>query len=239
MNKNHRWNTDEYEKRAKQLYRTELHKLYPSEAWALYPTLIKCKDVLDLGCGNGAMSSISKKISPKIKYTGVDHQERMISTAKKEFSFASFYSDDLLSFLEKSKKFDCIMSWSVLKSFENWTKIIELMINKSNKYIIFDIRVANTDIYAFDKDICWADYGGKSGPIVYLNYKTFKNSIMKFKKNLSNIKFIAYQSEWGKYVHLKKGLGNETFLVTCLLEKNMKEKKFEIFERLPGNLLAK
>ena len=36
-------------------------------------------------------------------------------------------------------------------------------------------------------------------------------------------------------VHLK-GLGNETFLVTCLLEKNMKEKKFEIFERLPGNL---
>ena len=74
------------------------------------------------------------------------------------------------------------MSWSVLKSFENWTKIIELMINKSNKYIIFDIRVANTDIYAFDKDICWADYGGKSGPIVYLNYKTFKNSIMKFKK---------------------------------------------------------
>ena len=55
------------------------------------------------------------------------------------------------------------MSWSVLKSFENWTKIIELMINKSNKYIIFDIRVANTDIYAFDKDICWADYGGKSG----------------------------------------------------------------------------
>ena len=47
MNKNHRWNTDEYEKRAKQLYRTEFHKLYPSEAWALYPTLIKCKDVLD------------------------------------------------------------------------------------------------------------------------------------------------------------------------------------------------
>ena len=133
MNKNHRWNTDEYEKRAKQLYRTELHKLYPSEAWALYPTLIKCKDVLDLGCGNGAMSSISKKISPKIKYTGVDHQERMISIAQKEFSFASFYTDDLLSFLEKSKKFDCIMSWSVLKSFENWTKIIELMINKSNK----------------------------------------------------------------------------------------------------------
>ena len=38
----------------------------------------------------------------------------------------------------------------------------------------------------------------KSGQLVYLNYKTFKNSIMKFKKKFDNIKFIAYQSEWGK-----------------------------------------
>ena len=35
----HRWNTNEYEKRTRELYRTELHKLYPSEAWALYRTL--------------------------------------------------------------------------------------------------------------------------------------------------------------------------------------------------------
>ena len=58
--------------------------------------------MLDLGCGNGAMSSIAKKISPKIKYTGVDHQDRMISAAKK-FPYATFYSDDLLSFLKTSK----------------------------------------------------------------------------------------------------------------------------------------
>ena len=236
MKKNHRWNTDVYEDRAKQLYRTELHKLYPSEAWALYPTLAKCKNVLDLGCGNGAMSSIAKKISPKIKYTGVDHQDRMISAAKKEFPYATFYSDDLLNFLKTSKKFDCVMSWSVIKSFRNWRKLIEFMIQTSNKYIIFDIRVANTDIYAFDKEICWADYGGISGPIVYLNYKTFKTSIMKFKKQLNSAKFIAYQSEWGKYVHLKKGLNKETFLVTCILEKKHSKKTFEIFERIPDNI---
>ena len=160
----------------------------------------------------------------------------MISAAKKEFPYATFYSDDLLNFLKTSKKFDCVMSWSVIKSFKNWRKLIEFMIQTSNKYTIFDIRVANTDVYAFDKDICWADYGGISGPIVYLNYKTFKTSIMKFKKQLNSAKFVAYQSEWGKYVHLKKGLNKETFLVTCILEKKHSKKTFEIFERIPDNI---
>ena len=59
---------------------------------------------------------------------------------------------------------------------------------------------------------------------------------MKFKKQLNSAKFIAYQSEWGKYVHLKKGLNKETFLVTCILEKKHSKKTFEIFERIPDNI---
>ncbi len=237
MKKNHRWNTKDYENRAKQLYRTELYKLYPSEAWALYPTLKHCKNVLDLGCGNGAMSSIATQISPKIKYSGVDHQHKMISVAKKEFSNASFYSDDLLNFLKNSDIYDCVMSWSVLKSFENWKDLIGMMISKAERYVIFDLRVANTEKNYFDKDICWADYGGIKGPIMYLNYKTLKKSILEFKANLSDVKIVSYQSEWGKFVHLKKGLNPETFLVTCILKKKNNNKSFNIFERLPGNLL--
>ena len=40
-----------------------------------------------------------------------------------------------------------------------------------------------------------------------------------------------------KFVHLKKGLNPETFLVTCILKKKNNNKSFNIFERLPGNLL--
>ncbi len=237
MNKNHRWDTKEYEDRAKQLFRTELHKLYPSEAWALFPTLPECKNVLDLGCGNGAMSSISKKISPKIKYTGVDHQEKMINEAKIVFPHSEFYFKNLEKFLLTCGKFDCLMSWSVLKSFENWKDLIGMMISKAERYVIFDLRVANTEKNYFDRDICWADYGGIKGPIMYLNYKTLKKSILEFKENLSDVKIVSYQSEWGKFVHLKKGLNPETFLVTCILKKKNNNKSFKIFERLPGNLL--
>lgn len=240
MDTKHRWNTKEYEARTKQLYRTELHKLYPSEAWALYRILPECKSVLDLGCGNGAMAAIAKKISPETKYTGMDHQSNLMQEARKIFPFANFAVDGLLDYITTCDKYDCVMSWSVIKSFKNWRELISCMLDKANKYVICDIRVANTDTEAFDNSICWADYGGIKGPIMYLNYSTFRDALLEHKEQLSRVEIAAYQSEWGKFVHLKDDLNPETFLVTCVLtkrNKNNKEEDFELFERLPGNLI--
>ena len=128
--KDHRWNTKEYENRTKELYRTDLYKLYPSESWALFRVLPKCKTILDLGCGNGAMASINYKISNLCKYHGVDHQSNLIEDAKKRFRYATFESSDLNIFLDQNrKKYDCVMSWSVIKSFKNWRELISLIID--------------------------------------------------------------------------------------------------------------
>lgn len=241
MKADHRWNTKEYEERTRQLYRTELHKLYPSEAWALYRVLPLCESILDLGCGNGAMAAISKQIAPHAHYTGMDHQEHLMEEARQVFPFADFHAGDLSTYLERCEPVDCVMSWSVIKSFGNWRDLIAGMLKKSNGYVICDIRVANTDREAFDQDVCWADYGGRRGPIAFLNYATFRNAVLTHKDILSRIEIVAYQSEWGPYVHFADGLHPDTFLVTCVLAKQGAPKlktnqSFELFERLPGNL---
>ena len=64
-------------KRTKQLYRTQLLN-YILPKHGRYIDTSKLQNVLDLG-GNGAMSSIANKISPKTKYTGVDHQHKIIN----------------------------------------------------------------------------------------------------------------------------------------------------------------
>ena len=86
----HRWNTQHFEKYTFALDRTDLNKLYPSEAWSLYRTISSSKNVLDLGCGNGAMSSICNKINKKIKYFGVDHQLNLIKKQTKNLITQSF-----------------------------------------------------------------------------------------------------------------------------------------------------
>ncbi|MCG8510847.1 MAG: class I SAM-dependent methyltransferase [Rhodospirillales bacterium] len=237
MKTDHRWDTSEYEARTRQLYRTELHKLYPSEAWALYRILPQCASVLDLGCGNGAMAAIARQIAPEARYIGMDHQANLMKEAKEVFPYAEFEAGDLVDYIRTCGEFDCVMSWSVIKSFGNWREVIDLMLQKARKYVICDIRVANTDFEAFDDTVCWADYGGRRGPITYLNYGTYRDALLKHEADLDRIEIAGYQSEWGQFVHLREDLGPETFLiVSVLVKKDVTDSPFELFERLPGNL---
>jgi len=240
MTTDHRWNTDTYEKRTRELYRTELHKLYPSEAWALYRILPQCQDVLDLGCGNGAMAAISRQIAPHAHYTGVDHQARLMNEAKEAFPYASFVASDLGGFLPQSDVFDCVMSWSVVKSFGNWRELIKQMLAHARRFVIFDLRVANTPQEAFDESVCYADYGGRRGPIVLCNYPALRDALLDIGRDCERIEIAGYQSEWGPYVHFQN-IRPDTFLVTCVLHKGTDASTAEragpeLFERLPGNL---
>ncbi len=238
MNK-HRWNTKEFMDRTANLSRTELHKLYPSEAWALYRVLPEVNNVLDLGCGNGAMASVSRKISKNLDYTGVDHQKNLMIEAKKLFPHATFYYSDLKDYLQNCKTYECIMSWSVIKSFSNWREIIKYIVQKASKKVIFDLRVANVDNEVFDENICWATYGKIKGAHVLTNYTELKNTIKSLSNFISKAEIVAYKSDYGKNVHfnIKKP---DFFLVCCVLEinKNNRENdnQIEFYEQIPNQL---
>ena len=45
------------------------------------------------------------------------------------------------------------MSWSVIKSFKNWRKLINSMVDSAKKYVVCDIRVANVEDEFFDENI--------------------------------------------------------------------------------------
>ena len=241
MSERHRWNTFEYEQRTRALYRTDLHKLYPSEAWCLYRLLPQCRSVLDLGCGNGAMAAIVKQIAPETMYRGVDHQSNLMAEAREAFPYARFETGDLMEVLSRCDMADCVMSWSVIKSIRSWRGLIAAMLEKANYYVICDIRVANADFEAFDEEVCWADYGGRRGPIAFLNYGAYRDALLVHEAQLARIEIAGYQSEWGSFVHLREDVDPETFLVTSVLVKKgapgtNAHVPFELFERLPGNL---
>ncbi len=237
MKKDHRWNTDHYESYTSELNREELYKLYPSESWALYRTVQDSKSVIDLGCGNGAMSSIIYKINKNAKYVGIDHQENLINKANKKYKHAKFISKDLISFVrENKKKYDIVMAWSVIKSISKWKYLIKKMIEDSKKYVIFDQRVANVNFVSFDEKILYANYGGKTGPLLCINYKLLKEFLLQQKNDLKKIELMAYESRWGKNV--KFNSKKNTFVTTIVLhKKNKKNDEFEgIYEQLPQNM---
>ena len=240
MNENHRWNTTEFEKRTRELYRVDLHKLYPSEAWALYRIIPQCETVLDVGCGNGAMGKIVHQIAPEAKYTGMDHQNKLMRQAQKIFPFATYESGDLLPFLESCPAFDCVMAWSVIKSFGNWREVLDKMLAKAKKYVIADIRIANVEEEIWDQDICYAEYGDRRGPTVLPNYANLKEALLEHSDQLESVEILCYKSEMGKYTHLI-GINPEQFISVFVLKKKdpirpQNTMSCELYEQLPASL---
>ena len=237
MKTDHRWNTREYEERTRELYRVDLCKLYPSEAWSLYRVIPACKTVVDLGCGNGAMAEIIRKISPETCYTGMDHQENLMNEAKTLFPYAEFSADSLENFIDKCHEYDCVMSWSVLKSFKDWRRIVSNMLKKAKKYVVFDLRISNIDKEIWDADYCWADYGGRKGPILALNYKAYKEFLLSLSEELEQIEICGYESSFGKFVHFKD-IEPKQFIVTAVLKKKSQDSKEKgrLYEQLPQSL---
>jgi SAM-dependent methyltransferase len=236
----HRWDTPAFEERTRQLYRTDLHKLYPSEAWCLYRIMPRCRTVLDLGCGNGAMASVVHQIAPDTHYTGVDHQATLMREAKEAFPYADFEAGDLRTYLASCNPVDCVMSWSVIKSFADWRAVISGMIAKATRYVIFDMRVANIEREIFDDKVCWAQYGGVRGAHALFNYPTLLQGIMQNKDALARVEIAGYQSRYGKNVQFTIP-EPDLFLVSCVLHKRDASgttalDDCAVYEQLPANL---
>ena len=112
------------------------------------------------------------------------------------------------------------MAWSVIKSISKWKYLIKKMIEDSKKYIIFDQRVANVNFVSFDEKILYANYGGKTGPLLCINYKLLKEFLLQQKNDLKKIELMAYESRWGKNV--KFNSKKNTFVTTVVLHKKIK-----------------
>lgn len=240
MIENHRWNTTEFEKRTRELYRVDLHKLYPSEAWALYRILPQCKTVLDLGCGNGAMGKIVQQIAPNAKYTGVDQQQNLMRQAQEAFPFATYQSSDLMSYLESCPESDCVMTWAVLQSFGNWREVLAKMVLKAKKYVIADFRIANVEKEIWDENICYAEYGDRRGATALPNYTSLKQALLEHSDRLERVEILCYKSEMGKFTHLV-GIKPEQFISVFVLK--MKDTLYsentgpcELYEQVPASL---
>ena len=240
MNENHRWNTTEFEKRTRELYRVDLHKLYPSEAWALYRIIPQCETVLDLGCGNGAMGRIVQQIAPQTKYTGIDQHHNLMLQAQQTFPFAAFESSDLMTYLESCPEFDCIMTWSVLQSLGNWREVLAKMVFKARKYVIADFRIANVEEEIWDEKVCYAEYGDRRGPIALPNYANLKQALLEHSDKLESVEILCYKSEMGKFTRLV-GINPEQFISVFVLKmrdplSSEGTKPCELYEQVPASL---
>ena len=71
--------------------RSTFNSLYKGEKYLISKYIKKNNSILDIGCAQGGMYNILKKRFPKIDYTGVDFNKKMIILAKKKYNKKFFF----------------------------------------------------------------------------------------------------------------------------------------------------
>ena len=216
------WLTDGFVQRIRGLHRTRLRDLYPSEAWALYRVVPHCNTVLDLGCGSGAMFEIVRAISPKTHYTGVDINPVLVESARSQYAsdLAGFIEADALHFLETCEaRFDCIMSWAVLSGIPDFGTLVEGMIGRSSRYVLFDMRVANVEATVADTRLAYSVYDDIKAPFVIASFSGLLRSLRLHDKDLKSVEITGYDMPVGAVSWISEALPQPS-VVSVVLERS-------------------
>lgn len=95
MNYTDSWKNKEVFQDQLALNKREL-KSYPTHWWEFLNILkhLETKNILDVGCGAGAMSELCSKHLPDVTYVGMDYSEDAIEIARKEWPQYTWYVKD-------------------------------------------------------------------------------------------------------------------------------------------------
>ena len=98
----------------------------------LYVDIDSINSVLDLGCGDGRLSSL---LSPSKHYVGVDYSGVRIKQARKDYPERRFYHDDLHGFVDSNNLnfFDLIVCVEVLEHLEDPRLLLDKLKQKKDK----------------------------------------------------------------------------------------------------------
>lgn len=163
--------------------RDKLEDLYLSEKYFLNDILKTINTVLDVGCAAGGAFNFCREVNSSLKYNGIDISERLINIAKKKYLEASFLHYDGHEIPYKNNSFELVFSLGVLHHLQHYENIIEQMINKSKKYVLFDLRLSHKKTLnkpeRFYQKVNFKNEldDGLAIPYIVLNVDFFKNFI--------------------------------------------------------------
>jgi len=147
--------------------------------------------VLDIGCGNGALSyDVAKKAK---KVVGIDLNEKNISAAKERYSKENieYICGNALKDLP-GEEFDVIIMSNVLEHIENRVEFLGMLREKAAKFLI-RVPMINRDWITLYKKEMKLDYRLDKGHFVEYTLESFEGELRE-----AGLKIMDYSVQFGE-----------------------------------------
>lgn len=128
---------------------------FESETRILQKVLPKVGSVLDVGCASGRFLDLLRSYGFDPDYTGIDISSANVDSARVLYPGKHFIHVNALEFVPK-RKFDLVNATGVCQHEPNFESLIERMIEWSNRYVLFDVKLAEIESHVIDRDKAFA-----------------------------------------------------------------------------------
>jgi len=203
--------------------RKKENQLYLSEKKFFFKAINSSSTFLDLGCATGNFIQIIQSKTKIKDYLGIDTSNNMIERAKLKYPNFRFLHYNG-KFLSVKKKFDLSFCFGTLEYCNNYESLIKQMLNLTNKFLVFDMRLTFKPSIINKKKsyqiIPRSD--GRTLPYNIVNFYNFIKFLLKINKFNHSLNLFGYEHTPAKSVTT---IYKNVTMASILIDKT---KKFEL-----------
>ena len=148
---------------------------FMSEKYFVEKIIGTIASVLDIGCASGKYIEFLDIYKKNISYTGIDLVEEGIEQARLTYPNHKFIYGNAIS-VDINNTFDLVNAIGVFQHEPNYSKLLDRMIEKSNRYVLFDLKLANVNEPIVDLDVAFSGKGKKTY-FILLNFELFMDEL--------------------------------------------------------------
>lgn len=171
--------------------RKNADSFFSSETYFLNKMDTTCiESVLDVGCSCGRFIELLSAQKIDAQYTGLDISEHSIHQCLKNYPNHTFILDNFLNWYTSSR-FSLVNATGVVQHEKKYPDLIRKMIDISERYILFDVKIANTTQPVIDIHKCYCKYGEHKIEMICFNLDHLL-SLLESIQNTGEVSIFGY-----------------------------------------------
>ncbi len=190
---------------------------FNSESHFLKKISPNISSILDIGCGSGHFIALMKTLIPSFEYTGVDIIPQNIENARRFYPEARFILDNGLN-LQDDHTFDLVNATGVCQHEPHFEELIRNMYTLSNRYVLFDVKIANIKNHIIDREIAYCQ--GKNYLLYFIILNLLKlQAYLESLPQLRQLNIYGYETKPNQHTVIPRSV-NPLISAGILLEKH-------------------
>jgi len=160
--------------------------------------------VLDIGCSCGRFYDLLSALGYPSAFSGIDISQQSIARCAINYPAADLIWGNALDY-DFNRRFDLVNATGVMQHEAAFGELMHKMVALSQRYVLFDIKLANVSKYLFDIEQAYCQLNNQRIPIICMSYQELIQTLSQI-KGVGAVYLFGYETPFNQQTVLPRSL---------------------------------